>query len=47
LDSKKRELIIKYEMIKLPELILDVGGCGYHFVIANLRPRSALLPVAL
>ena len=34
-------------MIKLPKLILNIFYCGFHFVIANLKPRSALLLVAL
>ena len=33
LDSKKRELIIKDEMIKLPELLFDVVDCGFHVLL--------------
>ena len=47
LNGKNREFIIKNKMIKLPKLILNVFYCGFHFVNANLKPRSALLLVAL
>lgn len=47
LNWKNREFIIKNEMIKLPKLILNIFYCGFHFVIARRKPRSALLLVAL
>ena len=47
LNGKNREFIIKNEMIKLPKLIFNIFYCGFHFVIAKRKPRSALLLVAL
>ena len=47
LNGKNREFIIKDKMIKLPKLIFNIFYCWFHLVIANLRPRSALLLVAL
>ena len=47
LNWKNREFIIKKKMIKLPKLILNIFYCGFHFVIARRKPRSALLLVAL